>query len=143
MHELDHETKVKLQPVFTVVCLKTVTKILPAVRLDERTGNFCFLYRLLDKFFNSCLGKKTWFNSIIAAFLGWQDERNDRKKAVTFGDGELIDEADILKCAEILEESSVVFPWAQGDVLLIDNRLVLHARKSFEPPRRILAALFQ
>ncbi len=115
---------------------------MPAVRLDERTGKSSFAQKLFENF-TSFLGKKTWFNSVIAAYLGWQDERNDRKRAVTFADGELIDEADILKCAEILETSSVVFPWAQGDVLLIDNRQVLHARKSFEPPRRILAALFQ
>ena len=51
-------------------------------------------------------------------------------------------ENEVMTCAKILGESSVSFPWAQGDILLIDNRQVLHARKSFEPPRRMLAALF-
>jgi hypothetical protein len=88
-------------------------------------------------------GKKSWFNSIVAAYTGWSDKRNDGKRAVTFADGELMDEENIHKCAAILDESSVSFTWKQGDVLLIDNRQVLHARKSFEPPRRILAALFQ
>ncbi|CAF4036841.1 unnamed protein product [Rotaria sp. Silwood2] len=88
-------------------------------------------------------GKKSWFNSIVAAYMGWSDKRNDGKKAVTFADGELMNEEDIHKCATILDESSVSFTWKKGDVLLIDNRQVLHARKSFEPPRRILAALFQ
>jgi hypothetical protein len=88
-------------------------------------------------------GKKSWFNSIVAAYLGWSDERNNGKRAITFSDGELMQESDVMKCASILEESSVSFPWMQGDVLVIDNRQVLHARKSFEPPRRILAALFQ
>ncbi|CAF3514720.1 unnamed protein product [Rotaria socialis] len=106
-------------------CLKTTTKILPAIRLDEQTG------------------KKTWFNSIVAAYTGWSDKRNYGKKAVTFADGELMNEEDIHRCVAILEESSVSFTWKKGDVLLIDNRQVLHARKSFEPPRRILAALFQ
>ena len=31
--------------------------------------------------------------------------------------------------------------WKKGDVLLIDNRLVLHARRSFSGPRRILASI--
>ena len=88
-------------------------------------------------------GKKSWFNSIVAAYTGWSDKRNDGKRAVTFADGEIMNEEDIHKCAAILDESSVSFTWQQGDVLLIDNRQVLHARKSFEPPRRILAALFQ
>lgn len=102
-----------------------MTKILPAVRLDERTG------------------KKSWFNSIVAAYFGWTDARNDGKKAITFSDGELMPESAVTTCAKILDESCVSFSWVQGDVLLIDNRQVLHARKSFEPPRRILAALFQ
>ena len=89
------------------------------------------------------LGKKSWFNSIVAAYTGWSDKRNDGKRAVTFADGEIMKEEDIRTCADILNRSSVSFTWQQGDVLLIDNRQVLHARKSFEPPRRILAALFQ
>ena len=31
----------------------------------------------------------------------------------------------------------------QGDVLVIDNRQVMHARRSFTPPRQILACLQQ
>jgi hypothetical protein len=34
-------------------CLKTVTAVLPAVRVEQRTG------------------RKTWFNSIIAAYRGY------------------------------------------------------------------------
>ncbi|CAF1016960.1 unnamed protein product [Adineta ricciae] len=106
-------------------CLKTVTKILPAIRLDERTG------------------KKSWFNSIVAAYTGWSDKRNDGKRAVMFADGTLMNKNDIDQCGNILDDCSVSFRWQQGDVLLVDNRQVLHARKSFEPPRRILAALFE
>ncbi|CAN1836787.1 Clavaminate synthase-like protein At3g21360 [Linum perenne] len=40
-----------------------------------------------------------------------------------------------------MEEESVAIPWEKGDVLLIDNLAVLHSRKLFTPPRRILAAL--
>lgn len=89
------------------------------------------------------IGKKSWFNSIVAAYTGWSDVRNDGKRAVTLADGELLSSSDIEKCVAILDECSVSFKWEQGDVLVIDNRQVLHARKSFEPPRRILAALFQ
>ena len=91
----------------------------------------------------SSVGKKTWFNSIVAAYTGWSDKRNDGKRAVTFADGTLMNKDDIDQCSNILDDCSVSFRWQQGDVLLVDNRQVLHARKSFEPPRRILAALFE
>jgi len=35
----------------------------------------------------------------------------------------------------------VAFQWRQGDVLLIDNSLVMHSRDTFVPPRRVLVAL--
>jgi hypothetical protein len=44
-------------------------------------------------------------------------------------------------CDQVLEEECVAVPWRHGDILLIDNWAVLHSRRSFEPPRRILASL--
>lgn len=106
-------------------CLKTVTKVLPAVRLEERTG------------------RKTWFNSVIAAYRGWKDSRNCPEKAVTFGDGSLMP-ADVMDDLDaIFSDVSVAVTWQKGDVILLDNRLVLHSRRSFTPPRRILACLIK
>jgi hypothetical protein len=56
--------------------LKTVTAALPAVKTDvgaTRTNATAF------------------FNSAVAAYLGWNDARNDGKSAIMFGDGEPID----------------------------------------------------
>ena len=73
--------------------VKTTTKILPGVKVDTRTG------------------KKTWFNSIIAAYLGWQDSRNDRKKAVIFPNGESMGEDDMKVLEEVFEENACDFMW--------------------------------
>lgn len=105
--------------------LKTVSTVLPAVKQDVRTGQW------------------TWFNSIVAVYYGWRDVRNLPEKSILYGDGTPLDAEDVSVCARIMSELSVAFEWQRGDVLLIDNRLVLHARNSFEPPRRILAALFK
>ena len=105
--------------------LKTISKLLPAIKEDPRTGKF------------------TWFNSIVAVFYGWRDSRNNPEEAITYGDGSKISRDDIERTSQILDELSVSFKWKHGDVVLIDNRQVLHARKTFTPPRRILAALFQ
>lgn len=104
-------------------CLLTHTAVLPAVREDERTG------------------KKTWFNSIIAAYLGWSDSRNDGKKAVTFPDLTPMPAKAMVSLEAIFEEKAIDFSWQMGDVVMVDNRQVLHGRRTFTPPRRILAAL--
>ncbi|XP_012945458.1 clavaminate synthase-like protein At3g21360 [Aplysia californica] len=103
--------------------LKTVTALLPAIREDPRTG------------------KKMWFNSIIAAYKGWRDCRNCPERAVTFGDGspmppDVMDDLDLT-----LDQLAADVTWQHGDVFMVDNRQVLHARRPFTPPRRILAAL--
>jgi len=105
--------------------LKTITKVLPAIRVEERTG------------------KSTWFNSIVAAYFGWVDSRNDPSKAVKFGDDTLLNKECVKRVDEILNENCIAFKWEKNDVLLVDNKLVLHSRKSFVPPRRVLATLFQ
>ncbi|CAF3761852.1 unnamed protein product [Rotaria sp. Silwood1] len=88
-------------------CLRTTTKILPAVKVDERTG------------------KKIWWNTIIGAYYGSLDERNrERSKMVTYGDGKEIELEYLETCKRILEENKVTFKWEKGDVLLIDNKQV-------------------
>lgn len=104
-------------------CLRTRTATLPAVRTDDRTG------------------KKTWFNSIIAAYLGWGDVRNDRKKAITFPDGTQMPSSAMVNLEKVFESLEIAFKWQKGDVVMVDNKLVLHSRRSFTPPRRILACL--
>lgn len=103
--------------------VKTIMGPIPAVKFDETRQ------------------RKVWFNSMVAAYTGWGDERNDPRKAVTFGDGRPLSEDAIYDCLKILEEESVAIPWNKGDVLLIDNWAVLHSRRSFDPPRRVLASL--
>jgi hypothetical protein len=105
--------------------LKTVSRLLPGTRVEEETG------------------KITWFNSIVPIYYGWRDSRNTPEKAVTFEDNEPMDPEDVAKISEIMERVSVAFKWKKNDVVLIDNKLVMHARRNFVPPRRILATLFQ
>ncbi|KAK1290093.1 Clavaminate synthase-like protein [Acorus calamus] len=103
--------------------VKTIMGPIPAVKYDENRG------------------RKIWFNSMVAAYTGWKDVRNDPIKAVTFGDGTPLPAEIIEDCLKILEEESVAIPWQKGDIMLIDNLAVLHSRRSFDPPRRILASL--
>ncbi|TYJ31566.1 hypothetical protein E1A91_A06G208100v1 [Gossypium mustelinum] len=103
--------------------VKTVMGPIPAIKYDKSRH------------------RKIWFNSMVAAYTGWEDARNDPVKAVTFGDGQPLPADIIYDCLKILEDECVSIPWKKGDVMLIDNLATLHSRRSFNPPRRVLASL--
>lgn len=108
--------------------LKTITSVLPAIRKDSG---------------ESRSNEKTFFNSMVAAFTGWNDSRNEGEKAVVLGDGNdtLCDPQGIRDAIEIMDEISVAIPWQIGDMLFLDNRTVMHSRRPYSGPRRILASL--
>lgn len=103
--------------------LKTETQVLKAIRYDEETD------------------QKVFFNSIVAVYTGWNDTRNKGTKAVTTADGELMDDATLQTLVKEMDANCVNFKWQPGDVLWINNHLVLHARQPFEGKRRILASI--
>lgn len=103
--------------------LKTQTSTLPAIRLDEETQ------------------EKTFFNSMIAVYDGWNDSRNVSTKAVTTGSGEFMDAEVMEETKAAMDELCVNFRWEAGDVLLVNNYTVLHARQPFTGKRRILASV--
>lgn len=103
--------------------LRTETATVPAIRVDERCD------------------KKTFFNSMVAAYTGWVDSRNDPRRAVIVGDGTAVDGEALEATAVAMTEESVAFRWQEGDMLWLDNRLVMHARRPYEGPRRILASI--
>lgn len=102
--------------------IRVTTPVLPAVRT------------LAD-------GRRVFFNQLIAAFRGWQDKRNDAQKSIRFGDDSAIN-ADDMNCAIRLgDELSFDMPWQAGDVVLVDNFLVMHGRHPYQGERRVLASL--
>jgi hypothetical protein len=103
-------------------CLRCTTPVLPAVLEIEP-------------------GRMSFFNQLIAAFHGWKDSRNDPTKAITFGDGSPLNPETMDAVAEIAEELTFDVPWQQGDVALVDNRVVMHGRRTFGGTRKVLASL--
>jgi len=102
--------------------LRVTTPVLPAVR------------ELKD-------GRTVFFNQLIAAFQGWKDDRNDPRKAVSFGDGSSIDPADVRWAAETADRITFDLPWQKGDLAIVDNYLTMHGRRTFSGTRRVLASL--
>ncbi|KAJ4849094.1 hypothetical protein Tsubulata_036012 [Turnera subulata] len=102
--------------------LKSITGPVQAIRYDESRD------------------RKIWFNVIGAAAR--TEEGKDPLLVITFGDdGEPLPVDILHDCVKILEEESVAIPWRRGDFMLVDNLAVTHARRSCNPPCRVLASL--
>ena len=102
--------------------LRATTPVLPAVR---DLGN----------------GRHSFFNQLIAAFSGWKDARNDPSKAITFGDGSAIDPSDVQEASTLADELTFDVPWQAGDLVLVDNYVAMHGRRSFTGTRKVMASL--
>lgn len=60
---------------------------------------------------------------------------------VYFADGSPIDDSMLDEVRAVLAEETVTFPWQVGDVLMLDNMLVAHARTPFKGPRKVVVAV--
>lgn len=68
-------------------------------------------------------------------------DEEDLPRNVLYGDGSPIEPADLDEVRAVLDEAKVVFPWRDGDVLMLDNMLAAHARTPFEGPRKVVVAM--
>ena len=60
---------------------------------------------------------------------------------VYFGDGSPIEDEILDEIRAVLDAEQVTFPWQTGDVLMLDNMLVAHAREPYSGPRKVLVAM--
>lgn len=62
-------------------------------------------------------------------------------RLVTFGDGSEIEESTLAELVDLYEQESVAFPWQAGDLLMLDNMSIAHARNPFTGPRKIIVGM--
>lgn len=58
-----------------------------------------------------------------------------------FADGSPIPDAVLDEVRAVLDAETVSFRWQAGDVLMLDNMLVAHARAPFKGPRKVVVAM--
>eukprot|EP00808_Paulinella_micropora_P015436 g44777.t1 len=120
--------------------LKATTPVLSAIRVAPGTK------------------KRVFFNQLIAQVANAKEFRKSSKQNgddddnpnawldqfLVFGDGSSMD-ADILEYVRNLsEEFAVEMEWQAGDICLLDNYQVMHARRAFDDPKRtVLASIFK
>ena len=76
-------------------------------------------------------GSTSFFNQIIAAYRGWKTKEETSLPAVTFGNGEHIDENILDYITETAKRLTTPLVWEAGDVALVDNKRVMHGRLPF------------
>ncbi|MDN3578324.1 TauD/TfdA family dioxygenase [Chitinimonas viridis] len=63
--------------------------------------------------------------------------------ATCWGDGQQIDDGIIAHINAAYRQATLVTPWQQGDMVLLDNMLIAHGRNPFQGPRAIVVAMGQ
>ena len=88
-------------------------------------------------------GKKSFFNQVIAASLGWKKSSKNQIAPVRFGNNQEIDQLAIEHISELAQSLTLLRSWQDNDILLIDNYRVMHGRKPFSgnKNREVLVSL--
>jgi alpha-ketoglutarate-dependent taurine dioxygenase len=97
-------------------------------------------------------GESIWFNQAHLFHPSGLDEATrevmaelfdevDYPRNATYGDGTPIEEADLQEIRQAFDSESVEFRWEKGDILILDNMRISHARTPFRGKRVILTAM--
>jgi len=105
-----------------------------AVARHPRTGETVF-FNQVQLHHPFCLDPATR-KSLVALFKEEGLPRN-----VYYGDGSKIEDATMAELDRVFWRTARSFPWQNGDMIMLDNMLVAHARKPYTGPRKIVVAM--
>ena len=97
---------------------------------------------------------KDWvvFNQLQLHHLSYLDEPTQKSllslfgeerlpRQVYYGDGSPIEPSVLDALQSAYEQATKLFPWQQGDILMLDNMLMAHGRNPYIGPRKITVAM--
>lgn len=100
---------------------------------EDGSVEFVFGPREAIRAFEGYGGRRVWFNTISGY--------GERNLSLSFGDGCHIPVEAAEEFKATVDEECVNLRWEEGDVLLLDNLAVQHARRPSKPPRQVLVAM--
>jgi natural product biosynthesis luciferase-like monooxygenase protein len=109
-------------------------KVCPAVALHPKTGEAVF-FNQIQAHHVSCLEPGVR-QSLSTLFSEEELPRN-----VYYGNGAAIEDSVVAEIRDIYSRAAITFPWQEGDILMLDNMLIAHARNPFVGPRKIMVAM--
>lgn len=97
-------------------------------------------------------GEDLWFNQAHLFHVSSLDPATRAALCAEFGEEELprntyygdhspIEENDLDEIREVYRRNQVVFPWREGDVLMLDNMLIAHGRRPYTGSRRVVVGM--
>lgn len=97
-------------------------------------------------------GEMVWFNQAhlfhvsslpapVREVLLAEFDEEDLPRNSYYGDGSPLEPSVLDEIREAYNQESIVFPWQEGDVLMLDNMLVAHGRRPFVGPRQVLVGM--
>jgi alpha-ketoglutarate-dependent taurine dioxygenase len=93
-------------------------------------------------------GEPIWFNH--AAFFHYTNlnanllsefDEHELPYNTYYGDGSAIDSAVIEYINQAYQQEKVIFPWQEGDILMLDNMSIAHGRQPYKGEREVLVAM--
>jgi alpha-ketoglutarate-dependent taurine dioxygenase len=96
-------------------------------------------------------GEQVWFNQahlfhvssldaeVRASLVASSDGEPPRN--AYYGDGSPIEDDVLDEIRAAYAHETVVFPWQQGDIMVVDNLLTAHGRKPYSGARRVVVAM--
>ncbi|KAH6644525.1 hypothetical protein C7974DRAFT_439894 [Boeremia exigua] len=112
----------------------SVTHIVPIIRQHVSTGLTTWFGNL-----TSAYGRSRHHGATEPPFRG---DDGSYHPLPTYGDGSPIATAELELALNLAEKLQVDLHWQKGDIVLIDNYVVMHSRKPWVGDRVVLAALW-
>lgn len=68
-------------------------------------------------------------------------QQEDLPRNAYYGDGSPIEDSILEEIRHCYQQETIVFPWEEGDILLLDNMLAAHGRTPFSGSRRVVVGM--
>lgn len=126
--------------------LKCTTPVLEAVKVAPGTDKKCFFNQLIATTANALEFSRIGDTSGGGGYDPLKDVPTQEgiDACVRFGNGDAVPLEVLLEAKQICEDLAIDVQWQRGDVALISNYLMMHARRPWNGPegsRKLLASL--